>query len=410
VVSTVRIPDGLHARMAAASYDEPIRLIVRYRPGVVAAQAVLTQAAIAHRYQVIPGMALRATSQVIEALGQDPAVEMIWEDLPVHTCLDVSVPHIQAPAVWQAGYKGRGVKIAVVDTGIDPEHPDFAGRIAATTSFVAGSGFRDDNGHGTHVAGIAAGSGAALGGRYVGVAPEASLYIAKVLSATGGGYMSDVMAGIEWALNQGVQAINLSLGGDGPCDGTDALSATCDVAVERGVVVCVAAGNAGPEPSTVGPPGCARRVITIGASTDEDAIASFSSRGPTSDERIKPDLVFPGVGIIAPRAQGTALGTMVGEQYTELSGTSMATPHATGAAALLLQAAPSLTPSQVKEILLATAVNLGVDPNAQGTGRADVYQAYIRASSALPPSPPTPSPEEPEGCLPKALRVLLGEG
>jgi serine protease AprX len=398
------------------------RVIIKRRPGVIVAQAVMAQTVTTYHYDIIPATALQAKPDVIEALSHDPAVEAVWEDLPVHTWLDVSVPHIQAPAVWQAGYRGRGVKVAIVDTGLDPQHPDFTGRIAATTSLVKGVDFADDNGHGTHVAGIAAGSGAASAGRYVGVAPEASLYIAKVLDAAGGGYMSDVMAGIEWAVGQGVQVINLSLGSDGACDGSDALSATCDAAVEHGIVMCVAAGNAGPGASTVGSPGCARLVITVGAATDDDSIASFSSRGPTSDGRVKPDLVFPGQGIIAPRAKGTSLGHLVGEQYVELSGTSMATPHATGASALLLQAFPGLTPAQVKDVLMSTAVNLNVDHNAQGSGRADVHQAYNKAAGTPPtptptpptptPTPPTPTPtppEIPQGCLPRPLQKLFRE-
>ncbi len=138
--------------------------------------------------------------------------------------------------------------------------------IAATADFT-GQGPSDGNGHGTHCAAIAAGSGAASNGTYRGVAPEALLYTAKVLRNDGQGMMSDVMAGIEWATEQGVQVISLSLGGSGSCDGTDALCEMCDAAVEAGIVVCVAAGNDGPRSYTVGSPGCARQVITIGPPT-----------------------------------------------------------------------------------------------------------------------------------------------
>ena len=142
--------------------------------------------------------------------------------------------------MWELGLKGKGVKVAVVDTGIDETHPDFAGRIMATKSFVGGTAL-DDNGHGTHVASTILGSGVKSNGKYVGVAPEASLYVAKVLRGDGGGSMSGVMAGIEWAvLEQKVQVVNLSLGGSGSCDGSDALSVLCDEAVrQNGVVMCV---------------------------------------------------------------------------------------------------------------------------------------------------------------------------
>jgi subtilisin family serine protease len=383
----------------------PIRVIVRYREAPPPPDRLVVKAADVRTYRLIPATALQTTPEGVRTLAEDPAVERIWLDEWVHTCLDVSVPLIRAPYVWEAGYRGRGIRVGLVDTGIDRDHPDFAGRILAGKSFVGGD-FQDDNGHGTHVAGILAGSGAASGGRYEGVAPEALLYVAKVLRADGSGLMSHVMAGVEWAVDQGAQVINLSLGGIGPCNGTDALSELCDAAVEQGVVVCVAAGNAGPGAATVGPPGCARQVITVGASTDTDEVANFSSRGPTLDGRVKPDLVFPGVGIVSCRARNTSMGTPLNEHYTTASGTSMATPHASGTAALLLEAAPSLTPAQIKALLQQTAVNLGLDPNTQGSGRADAFAAY-QAISPQPPTPPPP-PGEPQGCLTALLRLLGG--
>ncbi|MCD6289979.1 MAG: S8 family peptidase [Anaerolineae bacterium] len=418
-----KIRGGLHARLATLSADEPIRVIVRYR-SVEATRARITVRArgivVRHHYELIPASALVASRQIVEELAQDPDVEDVWEDLPVHTMLDVSVPHIRAPEVWAEGYRGNGIKVAVVDTGIDETHPDFEGRVIATKGFASESA-HDGHGHGTHVASIIAGSGKAGNGKYVGIAPEALLMVAKVLRDDGGGYMSDVIAGVEWAVNQGAQVINLSLGSDGSCDGTDALSVACDAAVSHGVVVCVAAGNAGPGGSTVGSPGCARKVITVGASTDDDQIASFSSRGPTSDGRVKPDIVFPGYNIVAARASGTGMGHPVNDFYTSASGTSMATPHCSGAAALLLEAEPSLTPEQVAERLKAGAVDLGEDANAQGAGRADVYAAIHAGEGATPtPSPtpeptptpgptppgPEPPPEPPPGCLTAVLRAL----
>ena len=308
-----KIASDLQTQMNTLANQEPIPVIVRHKKGVFSAQAVLPSApAIDHKYNLFPGEALKVTAADIEVLSKQEDVEQVWPDLPVHTCLNTSVPKIEVPKVWEVGLKGEGIKIAVVDTGIDDTHPDFAGRIVATKSFV-GDSARDDNGHGTHVAGITAGSGAKANGKYVGVAPAASLYVAKVLRADGGGSMSGVMAGIEWAvLEQQVQIINLSLGGSGPCDGTDALSTLCDEAVQQaGVVVCAAAGNSGPGSSTVGAPGCARYVITVGASTDNDRMASFSSRGPTSDGRVKPDLVFSG-----GRSRGAASSrNAIGDDY-----------------------------------------------------------------------------------------------
>jgi len=402
-MSTAKIASQLRTEMRTAGVDQPVGVIVRHKPGVFSAQAAVPDARVIHRYNLVPATALQVTMSDIETLSRDESVEFIWPDLPVHTWLDVSVPRIQVPQVWDAGFRGEGIKIGIVDTGIDASHPDFEGRVADMTSFVGGDG-TDDNGHGTHVAGIAAGSGAGSAGKYRGVAPAASLYVAKVLNASGGGTMSGVMAGVEWAVDQAVHVINLSLGSDGSCDGTDALSTLCDEAVKQhGVVVCVAGGNAGPGASTVGAPGCARWVITIGAVNDSDQIANFSSRGPTSDGRIKPDIVFPGVNIAAAQASGTALGTVVAPGYIQISGTSMATPHATGSVALLLQAKPGLTPNQAKWALMTTALQLGENPNFQGSGRANVFAAYRKVvSTPLPdlPNPPEPQPEPPNGTPP----------
>lgn len=414
-MSTAKIASELQTQIRAAAEGEPVGVIVRHRPQVFVAQRAVADAQVTHSFKRFPFTAMQVRPGDIKTLSQDETVEYIWPDLPVHTCLDVSVPRIQAPLVWNAGFQGQGMKIGVVDTGLDADHGDFQGRVAAMTSFVGGDG-TDDNGHGTHVAGIAAGTGTASAGKYRGVAPAASLYAAKVLDANGGGSMSGVMAGIEWAVDQGVHVINLSLGSDGPCDGSDALSTLCDEVVQQfGIVICAAAGNAGPGSSTVGSPGCARWVITIGAVDDSDKVTSFSSRGPTADGRVKPDLVFPGAGIVAAQADGTALGSVIAPGYVQLSGTSMATPHAAGSVALMLQAKPGLTANQVKWALLTTALELGASPNAQGSGRGDLFAAYQKIISETPPNlpdppepgPPGPLPQRP-GCLEQLLQLLRG--
>lgn len=399
-MTDIKISAALSGIMASPGAPEKHRVIVRYRRDVALANRPLSASAAEPQHlTLIPATAMLASTDEVQALAADPTVEKVWPDLKVHTCLDASVPHIQAPLVWAAGFTGRHVAVAIVDTGIDPSHPDFVGRVAGMQDFT-GEGNRDNNGHGTHVAGIAAGAG----NKYKGVAPEASLYIAKVLHGDGSGYMSEVMAGIEWAVQQNVRVINMSLGGVGPCDGTDALSTTCDAAVDHGVMVCVAAGNYGPTASSVGPPGCARKVLTLGASSNQDVIASFSARGPTSDGRVKPDVLLPGVDIVSCRAQGTSMGTPVDALYTRASGTSMATPHATGVVALLLEAYPTLTPAQLKDRIMNAAINLNQDPNAQGKGRADAYRAYQGEQG--PPTPPQPPPQ-PGGCLISILQLLL---
>ncbi|MDE3090561.1 MAG: S8 family peptidase [Chloroflexota bacterium] len=407
-------PAKIHANLSAhmqvralALGAQPLRVIVKYRAGVLGAlSAVAGVMTTQYTFRLISASAHSVTPDAVNALSERDDVEMIWYDEPVHTMLDQSVPLIGAPNVWQAGFTGKGIKVGIVDTGIDPDHPDFAGRIVQMKDFT-GQGPNDNHGHGTHVAGIIGGSGAASNGKYKGVAPECVYYTAKVLRGDGSGSTSDVMAGVEWATQQNVQVINLSLGSDGACDGTDALSVTCDAAMNRGVVVCIAAGNAGPGAGTVGSPGCAKAVITIGATTKTDQVADFSSRGPTSDGRVKPDVCFPGASIHACRAKGTSMGTPVDDYYTTASGTSMATPHAAGTCALLLQAKPTLSPQQVKDLLTSTAKNLALDPNTQGTGRADDFTAYQKALGAPPPPPPQPPPPPPGGCL-ELIKSLLG--
>ena len=380
----------------------PDRRIVRSTEGIVGVQHV-------HSYHLRPFAHMMATRRAIQRLADNPDVVRIYEDLPVYALLDASAPHIGAPRLWDEGFTGEGARMAIIDTGIDADHPDFAGRIAAITDFT-GEGPGDENGHGTHCASIAAGSGAASDGKYRGMAPAATIYVAKALRANGQGMMSTVMAGVEWAVDQGVHIISLSLGGPGPGDGSDALSEICNAAVGEGVTVVVAAGNDGPNGYTIGSPGCANDVITIGACSDDDRIAPFSSRGPTTDGRVKPDVVLPGVDIVAARAGGTTLGTIVDEWYVSASGTSMATPHAAGVCALLLQAHPGLTPAQIKARLMGTAIDLGAVPYAQGKGRVDAWNACHTNVEPLPEPPPgaTPLPAPPQGCLPGMLRVLLG--
>lgn len=421
-------PAKLHASLATAlgakAYvGAPLPIIVKVRPGPLARgeARALAKAHPSKTFHLMDAQALVATPEEIQALSEDPAVEMIWPDLPVHTWLDDGVPIIHAPRVWESGFTGRGVKLAVMDTGLDMGHPDFADRLTAFRDFVEPDNTEptDPNGHGTHVTGIAAGSGAASSGRYRGVAPEASLLIARVLDAGGNGRTSQVMAGIEWAVDQGAQVISISLGGPPfPADGTDALSTLCNAAVNAGVVVCAAAGNMGPAGHTVGAPGAAERVITVGAceadvSQANDQVADFSSRGPTGTGLAKPDVLFPGVGIVAPRAAGSTLGSAVGEQYMSLSGTSQATPFASGTAALLLQANARLKPDEIKTRMLRGAHRLGAGgPNEQGHGRGDAYNTFIAAEGQplgvdeTPTPEPEPPPEEPGGALPQPAGCL----
>ncbi|MER5409423.1 S8 family serine peptidase [Streptomyces sp. NPDC002769] len=314
-------------------------------------------------------------------------VAKLWLDGRVKVDLKESVPLIGAPEAWAAGFTGKGVKVAVLDTGIDVDHPDFAGVIDGTASFVPGEAITDVNGHGTHVAGTIVGSGAASGGDYKGVAPGADLYVGKVLSgAEGYGQDSWVMAGMQWAAESGADVVNMSLGDSYPTDGSDPMSQTVDaLSAQYGTLFVIAAGNAGPE--SISAPGAAASALTVAATDKQDQFASFSSTGPlASSGAMKPDIAAPGVDITAARSQEMTDG---GEGlYRTLSGTSMATPHVVGAAAILAQQHPDWTGAQLKEHLMSTAKGLdeGYSPYEVGTGRVDVAAAVrttVRGTGSL---------------------------
>ncbi|MGW3634612.1 S8 family serine peptidase [Streptomyces sp. NPDC005122] len=324
------------------------------------------------------GAAARDTG---ERPGFKGGIAKVWLDGRVKADLADSTEQIGAPRVWASGDTGKGVDVAVLDTGVDAEHPDLAGQVAATEDFVPGESVVDGNGHGTHVASTIAGTGAASGGKERGVAPGAKLHIGKVLSDDGYGQDSWVLAGMEWAArDQHAKIISMSLGG-GPTDGTDPLSTAVDtLSAETGALFTIAAGNAGPDRYSVGAPGAADAALTVGAVDGSDSLADFSSRGPRAgDGAVKPDLTAPGVDILAARSQYSPEGS---GPYQTMSGTSMATPHVAGAAALLASEHPDWTGRQLKNALVSTTkATPRYNPFEGGTGRLDI--ATTTAASAF---------------------------
>ncbi|MEU3619065.1 S8 family serine peptidase [Streptomyces sp. NPDC006872] len=306
-------------------------------------------------------------------------IAKVWLDGKVKATLSDTTAQIGAPEVWAGGDTGQGVDVAVLDTGIDAAHPDFAGRIAATESFVPGQDVTDRHGHGTHVASTVAGTGAASGGTEKGVAPGAALHIGKVLDNDGGGQDSWILAGMEWAArDQHAKVVSMSLGG-GPTDGTDPLSRAVNrLSEETGALFVIAAGNSGSAPYSVSAPGAADAALTVGAVNGPgkglDQLASFSSRGPrVGDNAIKPDLTAPGVDVLAARSQYAPEGEGT---YQTMSGTSMATPHVAGAAALLAAEHPDWTGQQLKDALVnTTSSSKRFSPFEVGSGRLDVAAA-----------------------------------
>jgi len=311
------------------------------------------------------------------------------------TRLNTTVPMIRGDAVWEDfGYTGRGVKIAIIDSGIDSSHPDLKGKVLEYINVSKDPDEFDYNGHGTHVAGIAAGAGK----RYRGVAPEAYLLNAKALGSvgcereddSGCGREDDVAYAMEWSLYKGANIVNMSLGMEDLMMCKDLVTIVAGELVARGVVVVVAAGNKGPRSRSIESPGCSPFVITVGAVTKDGMIAEYSSRGPTQELLMKPDLVAPGGDwanrVIAPLSRELSPKSfeelkpyIVDDNYVGMYGTSMATPHVAGVAALILEAAKEMgvltetenPHSLVKHVLMSTAKDLGYSKYEQGAGLVD---------------------------------------
>ncbi|MFE9767178.1 S8 family serine peptidase [Streptomyces sp. NPDC005808] len=305
-------------------------------------------------------------------------VANVWLDGVREVSLDKSVPQIGVPTAWAAGYDGTGVKIAVLDTGVDTTHPDLAGQVTESKNFSTSPDATDKYGHGTHVASIAAGTGAKSNGKYKGVAPGAKILNGKVLSDEGYGDDSGILAGMEWAAEQGADIVNLSLGG-GDTPEIDPLEAEVNkLSEEKGILFAIAAGNEGPGEQTVGSPGSAADALTVGAVDGSDKLAFFSSRGPGLDGAVKPEVTAPGVDITAASAAGSVIAKEVGENpagYVTISGTSMATPHVAGAAAILKQQHPDWTFTELKGALTGSAKGGAYTPFQQGSGRIQVDKA-----------------------------------
>ncbi|MFS8200955.1 S8 family peptidase [Streptomyces sp. CWNU-52B] len=314
----------------------------------------------------------------------------VWLDGVRKASLDKSVPQIGADKAWAAGYDGKGTKIAVLDTGVDSTHPDLQNKVVAEKNFSTAADASDKFGHGTHVASIAAGTGAKAAGTYKGVAPGADLLNGKVLDDNGFGDDSGILAGMDWAAEQGADVVNLSLGG-GDTPDIDPLEAQVNkLSKEKGILFAIAAGNDGEfGEQTIGSPGSAEAALTVGAVDDTDTLAPFSSTGPGLDGQIKPDVTAPGVDITAAAAPGSVIAQEVGENpagYLTISGTSMATPHVAGAAAILKQQHPDWTYTELKGALTGSAKGGAYTPFQQGSGRVQVDKAIEQTVVAVPSS------------------------
>jgi subtilisin len=336
------------------------------------------------------------TDQEISVLRDDPNVEAVEDDGPIWAFgggvrtdglnLDTARLHIEShedPAeetipegvyqvkalpAWDCS-RGKGIKVAVVDTGIDGTHPDLAANYKGGISFAADEAAPADlNGHGTHCAGTIA--AAINGSGVVGVAPAAHLYAVKVLNRRGSGAFSQLIAGLDWCIKNDIKVVSMSLGGS---EAPKALKRICDLAWKKGLLLVAAAGNLGPDPDTVTFPAKYESVIAVSALAFSLAVAPFSSRGR------EVELCAPGVSVMSTLPRGT---------YGYLSGTSMACPHVSGAAALAWGAHRYANNVTIRRLLAHTSDNLGIPgrDTDYGFGRVDAEQAACEVTK--PPAIP----------------------
>ncbi len=368
-----------------------VRLIVQCSTRLSAAQEeqLLAYGTLKYRIPLIGCYVIEVNREDLRNIKNIAGVESLHECSSVSAQMNLARKTISCEKVKLTG---SGVGVAILDTGVSPLD-DFTyprNRIVAFKDFVNDKqGPYDDNAHGTHVAGISAGNGCLSNGKYQGIAPEANIIAVKILDANGKGDSSDVLAGIQWIIDNkdiyNIRIANLSIGTQ---DATshDPLVRAVEAAWDEGIIFTIAAGNNGPGARTVTSPGISRKAITVGASDDNnlvtiwgDTLGNFSGRGPTSECIIKPDIIAPGSKIISCLASIQDLSDdrvkelkIVAENYLEMSGTSMATPVISGAIALLLEQRPDLTPNEVKYLLKKCAVTLNRPQNHQGWGIINV--------------------------------------
>jgi subtilisin family serine protease len=357
---------------------------------------------LAYRYQIVPGMAGAVTEQGLQALLTNPQVRAVAFDLPVQAQLGESAAVIRADRVWsEFRLTGAGVNVAVLDSGFDVNHPDINDSIIVQHCFNHGTcppgntdegdSARDENGHGTHVTGIITGRGSVAPR---GIASDAGIVAVRVLNSAGNGWTSDVVAGIDWVVaNQtrlNVRVMNLSLGGGAyatVCDASDANSMLYATAVQAarqaGITVFAASGN-GAMADKIMTPACVANVVSVGSTYDAN-LGPFTWGGSNpicTDASTAVDLLTctsnssPALDLLAPGAVITSDG--LGGGVSNRSGTSMATPHASAVAALLLQAQPGLTPAQIESVLKETGVPITDRRNGRVTPRIDAYAAVQR--------------------------------
>ena len=281
------------------------------------------------------------------------------------------------------GIKGRNITLAVIDTGVYGNHIDLKDSLVESIDVVNNKkGFYDDNGHGTHIAGIILGRGILRTGMYRGIAPESKLVSVKVLDKNGKGKIVDVIAGLNWILKYKdqyhIRIVNMSVGATNLNNKDErVLIEKVEKLWNEGIVVIVAAGNNGPEKNSISVPGNSKKIITVGAYDDNkpvyidrtQSVVNYSGRGPTKECIVKPEILAPGYRIMSCSNNG---------KYEVRSGTSMSTPIVAGMCALLMSKYPEMTPNDVKKTIYETAIDLGLPRNKQGWGKLNLQKFLLR--------------------------------
>lgn len=366
-----------------------IELIVESNFSLEEEKILKSIAKIKYKIPIINSIVIEVEENNIEKLKNLNCLKTVFQNTHITMQMDTARKTVNANIVQEKGYTGKGIGIAILDTGIAP-NKDFLypkNRIVAFKDFINNkSRPYDDNGHGTHVAGIAGGNGINSNGKYKGIATECNLIGVKVLNKEGKGNASDVLAGLQWIIDNkekyNIKIANLSIGTNNTSS-NDPLVKAVEKIWDSGIIVTIAAGNDGPKKYTISSPAISKKVITIGASDDNitanvwgNNLINFSGRGPTLECVIKPDVIAPGVNIISCLSNNISKQSndIVDKNYFSLSGTSMSTPIVSGAIALLLEKYKNLQPDDVKLMLKKCCKNLHLPKNQQGWGLIDVYK------------------------------------
>ncbi|SFP94224.1 S8 family peptidase [Caldicoprobacter faecalis] len=346
---------------------------------------------IVYEFPLINAYAVEIPRSMLERIVEIESIRYISDDVDINSLLNIATQEVGARDVNLKGYTGKGIGIAILDTGVYP-HPDLIrpkNRIIAFKDFVNDKKDPyDDNGHGTFVAGVAAGNGYSSGGKYAGVAPEANVIAVKVMNRDGEGSASKIVAGMQWVADHwkeyNIRVVCLSLGSK-PSGAirNDPLVVAVNQLWKQGIFVTAAAGNSGPKKGTITTPGISPSIVTVGAVDDkrtvdisDDVVAEFSSRGPAHGNIPKPDVVAPGVNVVSLNTDRDYTGGpklySLEKAYTTMSGTSVAAPIVAGIAALIFEAHPEYTPDEVKALIMKYARSIDKNIYAQGRGLVDV--------------------------------------